>query len=157
MSDDIEQYHREQASAYLKRVRDAKRHIAALNAEIEEHRALASGLSGIDYARVMVTTSPSADKMPDEVARLIDVIERRCELVRDYAHMLDECGAALASLNGIYADVLRYRYLCDTPWELIATKTNYSERWLYELHDRALAAFYPYMPAHERDPLPRAL
>ena len=32
---DWQRYEREQASAYLKRVRDARRHIAALNAEVD--------------------------------------------------------------------------------------------------------------------------
>lgn len=147
----------EQASRYLKRIRDAKRHIAALNAEVDEQRALASGLKGIDYSRDMVQTSPSDDAMPNAVARLMDVIAQRVELVRDYAEMLSECGESLARMNGTGADILRYRYLCNWPWERIAAETGYSEQWLYELHNRAMATFYDYMPAHERDPLPRAI
>ena len=155
--EDLSRYRREQAGAYLRRVRDAKRHIASLNSEIEEQRALASGLTGIDYSRVMVQTSPTADAMPDAVARLLDIIEQRVGLVRDYVRMLDGCGQALAAMNGTRADILRYRYLCGYPWERIAISTGYSEQWLYELHNQALDAFYDYMPATERDPLPSAI
>lgn len=157
MDDELERYHREQASAYMKRIRDARRHIAALNAEIEEHRAMASGLQGIDYSRVLVKTSPSADAIPDAVARLLDVIGERVELVREYTMMLEECGRALTELDGTYADILRYRYVCDYSWEQIACKVNFTEAYCYELHGQALVAFYDHMPAHERDPVQRAI
>lgn len=155
--EDLSRYRREQAGAYLRRVRDAKRHIASLNSEIEEQRALASGLTGIDYSRVMVQTSPTADAMPDAVARLLDIIEQRVGLVRDYVRMLDGCGQALAAMNGTYGDVLRYRYLCDFSWEQISSRLNYSEQWLYELHGQALDAFYDYMPPTEKDAVPSAI
>ena len=154
---DWQRYQREQASRYLKRVRDAKRHIAALNAEVDEVRSLASGLKGIDYSRDVVQVSPSDDKMPDAVSRLLDLIAERVELIRDYADLMDGCGTALANLNGTYADILRYRYMCDYPWERIAVETHYSEAYLYELHGLALSAFYPHMPETERDPLPSAI
>lgn len=154
---DWQRYRREQSSAYLRRIRDMRRHIAALNAEIDEQRHLASGLTGIDYSRDVVDTSPTDDRMPNAVARLLDIIAERVELVRDYTDQLDECGAALRDLNGTYADILRYRYLCDYSWERIAAQANYSEAYLYELHNQALSAFWDYMPASQRDPLPRAL
>ena len=154
---DWQRYQREQASSYLKRVRAAKRHIVALNAEVDELRNLASGLTGIDYSRDVIQVSPTDDAMPNAVARLLDVISERVELVRDYAGMMEECGAALRDLNGTYADVLRYRYLCDYSWERIAAQANYSEAYLYELHNQALSAFWDHMPASQRDPLPRAL
>ena len=154
---DWQRYEREQASAYLKRVRDARRHIAALNAEVDEVRNLASGLKGIDYSRDAVSTPPTDDAMPNAVSKLLDLIAERVALVDSYVRMMDECGAALANLNGTYSDILRYRYMCDYPWERIAVEMHYSEQWLYELHGQALSAFYPHMPEHERDPLPRAL
>lgn len=157
MNDEYERYRREQASAYLKRVRGAKRHIAALNAEVDELRAMAGGLRGIDYSRDQVSAPPSADGVPDAVVRILDVVEERVALVRDYASMLDECGRALAEMNGTYADVLRYRYLCDWRWEQIAPRLGYSEQWLYELHNQALTAFYDHMPAHEREPMHPAI
>ena len=154
---DWQRYEREQASAYLKRVRDARRHIAALNAEVDEVRNLASGLKGIDYTRDAVSTSPTDDAMPNAVSKLLDLIAERVALVDSYVRMMDECGAALANLNGTYSDILRYRYMCDYPWERIAIETHYTEAYLYELHGQALSAFYPHMPERERDPLPRAI
>ena len=154
---DWQRYEREQASAYLKRVRDARRHIAALNAEVDEVRNLASGLKGIDYSRDMVSTSPTDDAMPNAVSKLLDLIAERVALVDSYVRMMDECGAALANLNGTYSDILRYRYMCDYPWERIAVETHYTEAYLYELHGQALSAFYPHMPERERDPIPRAI
>ena len=154
---DIDRYRREQSSAYLKRIRAAKRHIAALNAEVEEHRALASGLKGIDYTQAAVRTSPTADAMSDAVAKLLDVVEQRIGLIREYAGMLDACGRALSEMNDTYADILRYRYICDYRWDRIAATLCYSEQRLYELHGQALSEFYLHMPTNERDPLPKAL
>lgn len=157
MDSELERYRREQSICYLKSVREAKRHINALNAEIDEHRAMASGLKGIDYAKDYVKASPSKDAIPDAVCRLIDVIEQRVEMVGEYTDMMIECGMALSELGGVYADVLRYRYICDYPWEQIALKMHYSEQWLYELHNQALVNFYEFMPYHSRDPRPPAI
>lgn len=154
---DWQRYEREQASAYLKRVRDARRHIAALNAEVDEVRSLASGLKGIDYSRDVVSSTATDDAMPNAVSKLLDLIAERVELVREYVGVLDECGQALREMNGVHADILRYRYLCDYPWERIAMSMNYSEQWLYELHYQALERFYEYMPEKERDAVPKAL
>ena len=152
-----QRYRREQSSAYLRRIRDMRRHIAALNAEIDEQRHLASGLTGIDYSRDMVDTSPTDDRMPNAVSRLLDIIAERVALVREYTGQLDECGAALRKLNGTYADVLRYRYLCDYSWEQITEKMGYSDPYINELHNTALSAFYDCMPPTQRDPLERAI
>ena len=157
MDAELERYRREQSAAYLRRVRDAKRHIASLNAEVDELRALASGLAGIDYSRDNVSTSPPADTVPDAVINLMDLIEERVGMVRDYTRMMGECGRALAELGGVHADVLRYRYVCDYQWERISSVTHYSEQWLYELHNQALVSFYDFMPTYERDPIPRAI
>jgi hypothetical protein len=158
--DDWEAEKRRCAGDYLLRIRDAKRAISAMNAEIEEQRALASGLAGIDYSRPAVDAPPNADRTPDAVARLMEIVEERIALVREYVERLDECGARLAELqaeDATYASILRYRYLCDWPWERIAAETHYSEQWLYELHNRALLAFYGKLPAHERIRTPRAI
>ncbi|MBQ9069320.1 MAG: hypothetical protein IJ131_09765 [Eggerthellaceae bacterium] len=153
---DWERYRREQAAGYLKGIRDMRRHIASLNAEIDAHRDTAAGIAGIDYSRDLVDVSPTDDAMPDAVARIIEIATERIETVRDYTAQMEQCSRALARMGGTYADVLRYRYVCDYPWERVASRMNYSEQWLYELHNLALAAFYDYMPASGRDPLPKA-
>lgn len=157
MDEEYERYRREQASGYLSRVRDAKRHIAAMQAEVDELREMAGGLRGVDYSRDQVSTSPSADAIPDAVARILELVEQRVELISGYASMIAQCDAALDELGGIEADILRYRYACDWPWERIAARTHYSEQWLYELHNRALCSFYDFMPAQGRDPIHRAI
>lgn len=152
-----QRYEREQASAYLKRVRDARRHIAAINAEVDEVRNLASGLKGIDYSRDAVSTSPNDDAMPNAVSKLLDLIAERVELVRDYAAMLDECNDALIETGGLSETILRCRYVNDMAWEDVARELGYSEQWMHELHNRALLDFYNHMPTSGKDPLPRAL
>ena len=157
MDEEYERYRREQASGYLSRVRDAKRHIDAMNAEVDELREMAGGLRGIDYSKDIVATSPSADAIPDAVARILEIIEQRAEYIRDYACMVEQCVQALDKLGGVESDILRYRYVCDWRWEQIAARTHYSEQWLYELHNRALCSFYDCMPASGRDPIQRAI
>lgn len=157
MDEEYERYRREQASGYLSEVRDAKRHIDAMSAEVDELREMAGGLKGIDYSRDIVSASPSADAVPDAVARIIEVVEQRAGYIREYALMVEQCARALDGLGGVEADILRYRYVCDWRWEQIAARTHYSEQWLYELHNRALCSFYDYMPASGRDPIQRAV
>ena len=157
MDEEYERYRREQASGYLSEVRDAKRHIDAMNAEVDELREMAGGLRGIDYSKDLVKSSPSADAMPDAVARILEIIEQRAGYIRDYAEMVEQCVQALDRLGGVEADILRYRYVCDWRWEQIAARTHYSEQWLYELHNRALCSFYDCMPASGRDPIQRAI
>ena len=154
---DWQRYRREQSSAYLRRIRDMRRHIAALNAEIDEQRHLASGLTGIDYSRDAVSTSPNDDAMPNAVSKLLDLIAERVALVRDYAAMLDECNDALIETGGLSETILRCRYVNDMAWEDVARELGYSEQWMYELHNRALLDFYNHMPTSGKDPLPRAL
>jgi hypothetical protein len=152
-----QRYEREQASAYLKRVRDARRHIAAINAEVDEVRNLASGLKGIDYSRDVVTTSPTDDAMPNAVSKLLDLIAERVALVDSYVRMMDECDRALKEMGGLHERILRYRYINDAAWADVEKAIGYSGQWLHELHKRALADFYDYMPTRERNPLPPAL
>lgn len=152
-----QRYEREQASAYLKRVRDARRHIAAINAEVDEVRNLASGLKGIDYSRDVVSTSPTDDAMPNAVSKLLDLIAECVELVDSYVRMLYECDRALKEMGGLHERILRYRYLNNMAWEEMTKAFGYSEPWLYELHKKALSDFYEHMPETERDPVPRAL
>ena len=128
-----------------------------MNAEVDELREMASGLRGIDYSKDIVATSPSADAIPDAVARILEIIEQRAEYIRDYACMVEQCVQALDKLGGVESDILRYRYVCDWRWEQIAARTHYSEQWLYELHNRALCSFYDCMPASGRDPIHRAI
>ena len=157
MDEELERYRREQASVYLSEVRDAKRHIEAMTAEVDELRDMAAGLHGIDYSKPYVKSSPSADAIPDAVARILELIEQRAGFICEYARMVEQCVAALDELGGVESDILRYRYVCDFRWEQIAARTHYSEQWLYELHNRALCMFYDFMPANGRDPLPPAV
>ena len=157
MSNELERYRAEQAGSYLREMRDVKRKIEAMEAEADELRETAGGLKARDYSKEYVSESPSVNAIPDAVAAIIDLVERNAEYIREYVDMLGECDEALREMGGVDAEVLRYRYLCDWPWERISSRMHYSEQWLYELHNRALAAFYDHMPAYRRDPRQQAI
>lgn len=152
-------YRRRQAAGYLNTIRRARSHIEALNAEIDEHRSLASGLTGIDYAQDAVDAPANADRMPDEVAMLLEVISERVGAVRDYVEMLDECGAALDAMGGREANLLRLHYLAGKPLAKIGEmdEWRHSRQYMSELHLAALERFADHIPHAYRDPRHAAL
>ncbi len=152
-------YRRRQSARYLNAIRRARSHIEALNAEIDAHRDMASGVGAVDYSKDMVTTSPSADRMPDEVARLLDIIEERVGAVREYVDMLDECSDALDAMGGREANLLRLHYLAGMPLSKIGKldEWRHSRQYMSELHLAALEVFADHIPHAYRDPRHTAL
>lgn len=158
MDEEYQRWCEEQAHAYLERIRRMGEDCAGLRAQIDDAYSRAAGVSGIDYAAVRVSASPTADAIPDAVARLTEQVR---DYVADLAAYEDERHTAhmsiMAMADQTEARVLRYRYLLGWKWERICTEMDYSWDGMMKLRRRALADYYAVMPYREREPLEPAI
>lgn len=157
MDEELVKYRSEQAHAYLERIRRMGDDCAALQAEVDDARERASGLTGIDYTRDQVDTTATDDAM-------VNAVESIKHAVRDYALKLaeyvEERKRASDAMMGMddftEARALRLRYLLGHKWELVCTEMDYSWDGMMKLRRRALCSYWEVMPHTERDPRPLA-
>ena len=103
----------------------------------EELRATMTGVSGIDYSKDRVQTSPT-NSIEELVIKIVDFEE---EITRDIDKLVDMKREACNSINrvdGIYGTILEMRYLECMRWEEIAYRLGYSIQHVYRLHGQAL-------------------
>ncbi|MGL6015774.1 MAG: DUF1492 domain-containing protein [Selenomonadaceae bacterium] len=78
--------------------------------------------------------------MEDIIAKMVDLEN---EISADIDALVDlkrEIVSAIKSVdNPEFRTLLELRYLCFKPWEQIALEMGYDLRWLYRLHQKALA------------------
>ena len=158
MDDEYRTYRIEQAHAYLERIRKMDDDCAALQQEVEDARAKAEGVNGIDYSKDFVKVSANDDAM-------VNAIERINAVIRAYtvklSEMLDERKRASDTINLMSdyteAKALRLRYICNWKWERICTEMSYSWDGMMSLRRRALCSYWDVMPVSERDQIPSAI
>lgn len=84
--------------------------------------------------------SPSVSTMADAVAKIVDL---QTEINHDIDALVDLKREIVTIIKGVenteYQTILEKRYLCYQSWEQIAVEMNYDLRWLYRMHNRALA------------------
>lgn len=154
MDEEYRAYTVGQAKRYMQHIRSLNHSVRMLRSEIDELRDMAGGLSGIDYARPQVRTSPSADAVPNAVIRIDSLASELEAELSDYIAEKERAHRALAEVDGLYAELLAYRYLEGKSWADVADALGYSEVHARTvLHDDALAALYPYLPHGWRDPV----
>ena len=117
----------------------------------------AEGVGGIDYSRVMVSTSPSNDKLPNSVALLIEMKEQAEADSREYFRRKDEARRLLDEMDGTYGRLLLLRYCTVMPWVRVAEVLNYNEDYCRQMRNDALCEFYEYLPHPYRMPEQPAL
>lgn len=142
---------------YLEEVRDlAVRHRATAEyiRSLEED---AAGVGGIDYSKVMVSTSPTRDRLPNSVALLVEMKERAEADAQEYFRRKDEARRLLDEMDGTYGRLLMLRYCTVLPWVRVADVLNYSEDYCRQMRNDALCEFYDYLPHAYRMPEQPAL
>ncbi len=79
-------------------------------------------------------------KMQDIIGKIVDLeteinadIDRLVDLKREMVAVIK------AVANPEFQTLLELRYLCFKSWEQIAVDMDYDIRWLYRMHNRALA------------------
>ncbi|MBQ9002146.1 MAG: hypothetical protein IJ087_09865 [Eggerthellaceae bacterium] len=158
MDEEYRQYRIDQAHAYLERIRKMGDDCAALQQEVDDARDRASGVTGIDYARDVVSTSATDEGM-------VNAVEAIRAAVRDYAlklaELLDERRHASDAMNAMddytEARALRLRYICCMDWESVCVEMHYTYDGMMKLRRRALFSYWEVMPIAERDPMEPAI
>lgn len=142
---------------YLEEVRDlAVQHRA--NAEyIRSLEEDARNVAGVDYSRDVVSSSPSADALPNSVLNLIEMKARAEADAEEYTRRKREARELLDGMSGTYGLLLMLRYVTVLPWVRVAEVLNYSEDWCRHIRNDALVELYDHLPTAYRMPRPPAV
>lgn len=142
-------------------------HVNAVAVALDDHkRRLADVRSiaeprGIDYSAVRVSTSPSADAMPNAVAS-IEELEAR--YVTDIVGFEDELRDARARLTCL--DVTQRKVICEhyfrgnefrPPMEAVARRIGYSRDWCARVELEACDRLFAHLPDDWRVAIPSAI
>lgn len=158
MDQEFVDYRIEQATAYLEKVRKMAVRLISLTANIEEQKAIASGLTGIDYSRDIVKTSPTDDKMPNCVTKILQLVDDLQALHDEYDNRIRMALAAIARMKSSEcAASLEMHYIAGKDWAAVASALGYTKPGMMSLRKRALNEFYDVMPQTQRDPIPEAI
>ena len=130
----------EQKKRYLLRYRDQVLLISRIESKIEEIRSM----------KISPSAKPN-DGMPhghhkndlSNYAAHIDELERD---LMEQKELLIKCFFTLEKQIGLLEDereksVLHFRYIKGLSWYEIAEMMNYTERWIHEIHSKALHNF----------------
>lgn len=86
------------------------------------------------------SASPNLRSMENTIGKMVDLEN---EINADIGALVDLKLEIVSAIKGVenpeYRTLLELRYLCFKPWEQIALEMGYDLRWLYRLHQRALA------------------
>ena len=131
---------------YLQEVRDLAVRHRATDAYIRSLYEDAQGVAGIDYTRDMVSTSPTADAIPNSVALLIEMKRKAEADAAEYMERKAEARRLLDEMGGTYGLLLLLRYVTVLPWVRVAEALNYDEGYCRNMRNDALDAFYDHLP-----------
>ena len=129
------------AKKYLGEIRTLRRRAETLGDRLRELRAQASLLTGVDYSKVIVQTSPG-DMLSDIVSELADMETRYRDAVLAYQRAVDERARGIYLLGHTqYEEVLERRYLRGESLEEIAGGMHISYERIKHIHGEALEAY----------------
>ena len=126
---------------YLGEIRTLRRRAETLGERLRELRAQATLLTGIDYSKVIVQTSPS-DMMSDIMSELADMEKRYRDAIVTYQRTVDERARWIYLIGRAqYEEILERRYLRGQTIEEISRAMNISYERSKHLHGEALEAY----------------
>lgn len=113
-------------------------------AQVEYQMALerASGLTGIDYSRDTVTTSPSADAIPNAVERYTELKEQLDAMALIVEDAVSERDELVWSLDSNEGSVVRMRYVQGCTVPDVAYALGYSPDHIKRLQREGLVELY---------------
>lgn len=117
-----------------------KRAKQSYNIAKREAEAIETNLTSfsIDYSKVVVQTSPS--DWTETLARLVDLHNKCVEEMQECVNTMQEVKELIDKVGDAQLrELLSRRYLLLELWEQIADHMQYDERWIYRLHDKAIA------------------
>lgn len=136
----------ERSREYLEEVRDLAVKHRATAEYIRSLEEDARGVAGIDYSRVMVSTTPTPDAIPNSVAMLVEMKRDAETDAAEYFDRKRDARRRLDDMDGTYGRLLLLRYVTALPWVRVADVLNYSEDWCRHMLPDALCEFHDYLP-----------
>lgn len=147
-----------QSAEYLETVRSKAIRIKSLVIAIVEQRALAEGLSGIDYSKDKVKTSPTDAHMSNAVCKLYELIDDKQATVDAYQADIQAAYRAIDKMpSAECAAALEMHYIGGASWTHCGEVLGYTKQGMMRLRTRALSEFYEYIPAIKQVPIPEAI
>lgn len=158
MDEEYKRYRAEQSAEHLDHVRGIALRVISLKHSIEEQRAIAEGVTGIDYAKDMVSTSPTDNHMPHSVQRLQDLIAEKEALCHDYEIEIRATYSAIDKMKAPEcAAALEMHYLGGKSWTRCAAELGYTKQGMMDLRRRALCDFFDFIPGPKHVEIPSAV
>ena len=154
--DEWSEFKAEQAADWLEHVRRLEHDAATAQDRVDVLRSLALP-SGIDYSLPSVKSSPSADAIPNAVAKLVDAIGDYVDKLDAYATESIDAAKRLQQIgDSRYRDVLTLYYVNGRTWEKVGEVLGYVPDHCRRLRNEALPLVYDIMPREWRTMIPRA-
>lgn len=154
--DEWSEFKAEQAADWLEHVRRLEHDAATAQDRVDVLRSLALP-SGIDYSLPSVQTSPSADAIPNAVAKLVDAMGDYVDKLDAYATESIDAAKRLQEIgDSRYRCVLMLYYVNGRTWEQVGATLKYAPEYCRHLRNDALPLVYDIMPREWRTMIPRA-
>lgn len=132
---------RSDAKKYLGEIRTYRRRAETIGERLTELRHQATLLTGLDYTKAVVQTSPG-DMMSEIVSEIVSMTEAYRDAVMVYQRAIDERARWIYLLGHVqYEEILERRYLRGETLEEIADEMHVSYERVKHLHGEALAAY----------------
>lgn len=139
---DLQLAKRAAARDYLESVKKLKRKCELADAEYRMSVEAASGLNGIDYSRDKVSTSPSADAIPNAVEKYSEKKKQLDALLSVFEEVEEEVNKLTEAIDDTEGAVIRMRYLLGSTVEDVSTALYMSEREVYRKQANGLEHLY---------------
>ena len=151
-----ENYRVQIADEYLKAIQEAERRKQLIEDERELYKAEYDDVTGINYDKPFISTSPSDDKIPNKVAKLIEYSKQLDVLENALDVAITEAHEKLLAIEGAAGFVLRLHFMLGFKWEAAFLKAGVSDTKGYELRREGLLAIYD-MGIPEKYSIPEAV
>lgn len=128
------------AKEYLQQIKRLDTRINLDLRELEHWRDLSSRISSVNFNVVgspTRSTEPPFVKCLDKIMELEEKINAEIDSLIDLKAEILDCIHSLE--NADYQAVLEMRYISGFAWGRISSEMHYSVRWIYKLHDAAIA------------------
>lgn len=130
------------AKQYLKQAYRCSELLKSSMTEIQNLRAMSTGIASPDLSKEKVSRTRSNDAPFEKtVVKLVDlerIVEEEMNRLLDLKSDIRKTVNQVEDVKGVL--VLRYRYLEFMTWEAIAEKMTYSMRQIHRIHEAALTA-----------------
>lgn len=128
------------AKEYLRQIEIIDMKVSQKIEELNQMRDKVTLMSGIDYSRDRVQTTPTTGNK--QIEALVDFEAKVWRMVEEETYFRNEIVNQIQTLtNPLYVDILYRRYVQLHSLERIACDMNYSYKYICNVHGKALQAF----------------